>query len=152
MKSPSCLLLSYLVAALNLGLSKSDVVKLILDTDMNGDVDDVGALCAAHGLVQLGEAEIVAVVHNVGYPRAIGAVSVINHYYGRDDIALGAFNGEFGRYVGGVFIDDLVAIFDSPVKHYDQVEDAVTVLRKTLASSEDNSVVLVTLGFLTNIA
>ena len=26
--------------------------------------------------------------------------------------------------------------FDSPVKHYDQVEDAVTVLRKTLASSE----------------
>ena len=25
------------------------------------DVDDVGALCAAHGLVQLGEAEILAV-------------------------------------------------------------------------------------------
>ena len=40
-------------------------------------------------------------VHNVGYPKAIGAVSVINHYFGRDDIALGAFKGEFGRYVGG---------------------------------------------------
>ena len=85
----------------------------------NGDVDDVGALCAAHGLEQLGEAQIFAVgnifinfnptqrhhcwllVHNVGYPRSIGAVSVINHYYGRDDIVLGAFKGEFGKNHSG---------------------------------------------------
>ena len=40
-------------------------------------------------------------VHNVGYARAIGAVSVINHFYGRDDIALGAFKGQFGDYVSG---------------------------------------------------
>ena len=39
----------------------SGVVKLIFDTDMDFDVDDVGALCAAHGLVRLGEAEILAV-------------------------------------------------------------------------------------------
>ena len=26
--------------------------------------------------------------------------------------------------------------FDSPVKHYDQVEEAVVVLRKTLAAAE----------------
>ena len=38
-----------------------------------------------------GEVDILAVVHNTGYPKAIGAVSVINHYYGRDDILLGAF-------------------------------------------------------------
>lgn len=82
------------------------------------DVDDVGALCAAHGLVELGEAEILTVgtdidkvigfivkvlpsVHSVGYPRAIGAVSVINHFYGRDDIQLGAFKGEFGANFSG---------------------------------------------------
>ena len=58
-------------------------VKLIIDTDMDFDVDDVGAVCAAHGLATRGEAELVAVVHSVGYPRAIGAVSVINHYYHR---------------------------------------------------------------------
>ena len=108
-------------------------------------------------------------VHNVGYPRAIGAVSVINHFYGRDEIALGAFKGTFGQNIKGnvardilkyfnnekcpgVYIDDLVDNFDSPVKHYDQVEDAVTVLRSTLASAEDNSVVVVSLGFMTNIA
>ena len=75
-------------------------------------------------------------VHNVGYPKAIGAVSVINHYYGRDDIRLGAFKGDFGDYIGGNYIDDLVDNFDSPIKHYDQVADAVSVLRQTLAEAE----------------
>ena len=31
----------------------------------------------------LGEVDLLAVTHNTGYPAAIGAVSVINHYYGR---------------------------------------------------------------------
>ena len=63
-------------------------------------------------------------------------MSVINHYYGRDDIRLGAFKGDFGDYIGGNYIDDLVDNFDSPIKHYDQVEDAVSVLRQTLAEAE----------------
>merc|ERR1719468_581174 len=107
------LLWSYLLVGCN------GRVNIILDTDMDFDVDDVGALCAAHGLAQLGEVEILAVVHNVGYPKAIGAVSVINHYYGRDDIRLGAFKGDFGDYIGGNYVDDLVDNFDSPIKHFD---------------------------------
>ena len=96
-------------------------------------------------------------------------MSVINHYYGRDDIRLGAFKGDFGDYIGGNYIDDLVDNFDSPVKHYDQVEDAVSVLRQTLAEAEvrviqdsplmffklsnkDHSVVIASVGFLLNIA
>ena len=47
-------------------------------------------------------------VHNVGYPRAIGAVSVINHFYGRDDITLGAFKGTFGQNIKG---ESLVTYF-----------------------------------------
>ena len=50
-------------------------------------------------LQDLGEAELLAVVHSTGYPTAIGAVSVINHFFGRDDILLGAFKGEFGKEV-----------------------------------------------------
>lgn len=36
----------------------------------------------------------------------------------------------------GPYIDDLVDNFESPIKHYDQVDDAVQVLRKTLAKAE----------------
>ena len=50
-------------------------------------------------LQNLGEAELLAVVHSTGYPPAIGAVSVINHFFDRDDVLLGAFKGEFGKEV-----------------------------------------------------
>ena len=50
----------------------------------------------------------MAVVHNVGYPKAIGAVSVINHYFGRDEITLGAFKGTFGEKINGRVLDILV--------------------------------------------
>ena len=130
----------------------NSMVKLIIDTDMDFDVDDVGAVCAAHAMADRGEVEIIAIVHNAGYPRGIGAVSVLNHYYGRDDISLGAFKGKFGQDVGGVYIDDLVENWESPVKHYDQVKDAVVVLREALAGADDASVVISSVGFLTNIA
>ena len=132
--------------------SSSPVPKLIIDTDMDFDVDDVGAICAAHAMADRGEVEIIAIVHNVGYPTAIGAVSVLNYFYGRDQIALGAFKGHFGAEKSGPYIDDLVENFDSPIKHYDQVTDAVQVLREALAAAEDQSVVISSVGFLTNIA
>ena len=95
-------------------------------------------------------------VHNVGYPRAIGAVSVINHFYGRDDIRLGAFKGDFGASSSGIiiinnsifekerynficlgpYIDHLLDLFESPIRNYSQVEDAVTVLRRSLSDAE----------------
>ena len=50
----------------------------------------------------------MAVVHNVGYPKAIGAVSVINHYFGRDEITLGAFKGTFGEKINGRVLDHLM--------------------------------------------
>ena len=39
-------------------------------------------------------------------------------------------------YNSGIYIDELVDNFDSPVKHYDQVKNAVTVLRESLAAAE----------------
>ena len=77
---------------------------------------------------------------------------VLNHYYGRDDIHLGAFKGKFGAEVPGVYVDDLVDNWDSHITHYDQVKDAVEIYRQVLDSAEDNSVVISSVGFLTNIA
>jgi hypothetical protein len=61
------------------------------------------------------QVDIKAIVHDAGIPEGIGAMSVgplthqadlytahaqvLNHYYGRDDILLGAYKGSFGRWV-----------------------------------------------------
>ena len=47
-------------------------------------------LCAAHALEDLGEAKIVAVVHDSAAHAGVGAISVINDYYGRAHIPIGA--------------------------------------------------------------
>ena len=78
-------------------LAAADAVPLIIDTDMGFDVDDVGAVCMANELMLLGEANILAIVHDTGYKIGIGGVSAINHYYGHDSIPLGAYKGTFGR-------------------------------------------------------
>ena len=146
---------------------------LIIDTDMSFDVDDVGAICMAHALHDLGEARLLAVVHDSGYPRGIGAASVLNHFYHHDNaVQLGAYKGPFGRcgadsegagscfkgmprpgnvWVTGDYVPDMVTNWQSPIKTSAQVEDAVTVYRRVLAAADDHSVVVAAIGFATNL-
>merc|ERR1719400_3031407 len=71
--------------------STEGAVPLIIDTDASFDVDDVVAICMAHALMDNGEVDIKAIVHDAGIPEGIGAMSVLNHYYGHDDVLLGAY-------------------------------------------------------------
>lgn len=61
--------------------------RLIVDTDMGFDVDDVMAVCLANTLHWLGEVELLAVVHDTGCHLGIGGPSAINHFYGHDNIS-----------------------------------------------------------------
>ena len=127
------------------------------------DVDDVGALCTAHALADLGEADILAVVHNSGLERGVGAVSAINHFYGRGEIPLGAYTGQVGQpsrtpapdwtnHGKGWYVHELVEEFAPPIQDASQVEDATTVLRRALASAPPGrSVTIVSIGHATNL-
>merc|ERR1711971_66652 len=132
-------------------------VQLIIDTDASFAVDDVVAICLAHSLANKGEVDIRAIVHNTGIPEAIGAVSVLNHYFGRDDILLGSYKGTVGMDVNGTwirgdYIDELVNNWDSPIKDNSQVMEATEVYRKVLSEAEDHSIVISSIGFVQNIA
>jgi len=134
-------------------------VPLIIDTDMSVDVDDVGALCLAHALADRGEANLLAVVHDAGYPHGVGAVSVINRFYNRD-VPIGAYKGSFGRapsdqggdWVDGPYVWDLIQNYDPPIRNSSQVPGAVQVYRRALAAAADRSVVVAAIGFATNLA
>jgi len=165
-------------AAASADVSGMSPTPLIIDTDMSTDVDDVVAICMAHELQDRGEAKLLGVVHNTGLLEGIGAVSVLNHFYGHDDVALGAYKGDFDngsqvlaegswQSTGGVaagdgqgeikttagpFVKNLSRGFSSPVKNYTQVPDSVHVYRQVLSSQPDHSVVVASIGFLTNLA
>ena len=133
-------------------------------------VDDVGALCVAHALADKGEVNILAVVHNTGSPSGVGAISVLNRYYGRDHIPVGAYHGRVGTVDGnpqspwgfkrypplppwqiGPYVDDLVANFPSRIRNASQAPDATVLLRSVLEAAPDGSVTIVSVGYTTNL-
>lgn len=124
--------------------------QLIIDTDMSGDCDDVGAVCIAHALMMRGEAKLLAVVHNTGLDTGVGAISAINTYYGQH-VPIGAYKGPFNKGLRGSYVDDLARNFPTKIQHAGQAPDALTVYRQTLAAAADGSVWVSSIGFTTNL-
>lgn len=141
--------------------------RLLLDTDLSVDVDDVLALCVAHALADRNEVELVAMLHGTGLSAGVGGISVINHFYGRDGIPIGAYRGDTGapehtfdgerrafawtNRGNGHYVSGLMSTFESPVRQADDVLDALTVYRRTLQASLPRSIVVASIGFSTNL-
>ncbi|MGO9239749.1 MAG: nucleoside hydrolase [Bryobacteraceae bacterium] len=123
-------------------------VPVIFDTDIGNDVDDCLALAILHAFQSRGEARIAAVTitkDNVWAPRL---VSAINLFYGRPEIPVGVVHDGKTRDDGYL----KKAIDAGHYKYKDDARDAVTVLREALLSEKDGSLVIVQVGFSTNLA
>jgi hypothetical protein len=64
--------------------------QLILDTDIDMDVDDVGALALCHSLADRGEMDLIGVVCDSASSSAAACAHVINASRGRPDIPVGS--------------------------------------------------------------
>lgn len=131
---------------------KKAPVPVILDTDIGPDFDDAGALAILHALADKKEATILAVVSCNRYPYTVPMIDVINTYYKRGNIPVGTVK------TGGVNLSDenrwnekISAKYPHRLKTNADAPDAITVYRSVLAKQPDASVVLVTVGFLTNL-
>ena len=128
-------------------------VKIILDTDMLTDPEDVNALWLLNALADRGEVEILACVIN-GHEsnRASGAaVDVVNTWFGRPNIPLGAFKGGFPKKTSP-FTPLLRDKYAHTAPSDDLLTTATEVYRKVLAAQPDRSVKIVSIGFLVNLA
>lgn len=128
-------------------------VSLILDTDIGPDYDDVGAMALLHALADQGEAEILATVSSNLDPLVVPSIDVLNTYFGRPDLPIGA------PKTAGVDLpawqhwsDTLAANYPHDLKSTADAPEAVQVYRRVLAEQPDSSVTIVTVGFLTNLA
>lgn len=131
----------------------SDPVRIIFDTDIGPDYDDVGAMAFLHAMADSGKAEILATVASNKHKLVAPSISVLNYYFGRPDLEIGVPKSE-GVNLGSNqhWADSIVAKYPHKILDTLVWEDAVTVYRKTLSSQADNSVTIVTVGFLTNLS
>ncbi|MHC4743694.1 MAG: nucleoside hydrolase [Planctomycetota bacterium] len=129
--------------------STRQAVPIIFDTDIGTDVDDAGALAILHVLADKGEAGILATMSANQNRWSAPAIDVINTYYGRPDLPIGSSKTgpdpeEWYRSSVGNYPHDLTTGHDAPA--------AVELYRKILAARGDNSVTIVVVGWLTNMA
>jgi hypothetical protein len=68
-------------------------VRLIFDTDIESDVDDVGSVALLHALADRGEVEILAMGVSAKHRWSVPCLSALNTYFGRPDIPLGGVKG-----------------------------------------------------------
>lgn len=128
-------------------------VKIIYDTDMDTDCDDAGALAILHALADRGEAEILATVVSSRYPWSAPCVEAINRYYSRPDLPIGVPKTKWsdtGRR-GSRYARHISEQFPTRLKSNDDAPDAVDVYRRVLAGQDDGTVVIVSVGYLTNL-
>lgn len=128
-------------------------VKIIFDTDLGSDYDDVGALAFLHAAADSGKAEILATMASNMYELTAPSIDLINTYFGRQNLPVGS------PKTGGVtdispyhWADTIVARYPHTLKTTSEAPDAVKVFRKILADQPDTSVIVVTVGYLTNIS
>lgn len=131
-------------------------VPLIFDTDIGNDVDDVLALGMIHALESRGWCELLAVTVTKDHELAAPFVDAVNTFYGRGAIPIGAVRDgvtpQEGKFIGLATKRDGDRLRYPRDLEPGQAEEAVSLLRRVLAAAEDDSVVIVQVGFSTNLA
>lgn len=132
-------------------------VQLIIDTDLGFDVDDAGAIAVANHLQDIGACKLLAIVHNTGFAKGIGGVSVINNWYNRSSsVKLGAYKGVWASSPAAQSAQDkytttIETRYPSPVQDSSQTDDAMTAYKAVLSAADDASVVIASIGEPTNL-
>ncbi len=124
-------------------------VPVIFDTDMGNDIDDALALAMLHGLQSRGEIRLAAVTITKDNPWAARYVSAVNIFYGRGAIPIGVVKNGVTKDEGNY---NRKAIDGGRHKWSDQTHDAVALLKDVLAKEPDGSVIVIQVGFSTNLA
>ena len=125
-------------------------VRVIYETDFTLDVDDVGALAVLHALEDNGEVDILAISYNEVQSRAADAIDAINTWYGRGDIPIGLYDKPLVEpdYFHS-YIDDLAGMQNDITDNL--VDSSLNVYKQVLSEQPDNSVTIISVGFLNNL-
>jgi purine nucleosidase len=127
--------------------------RIIFDTDITGDVDDVLALAMCHTLADRGACDLLGVTISKHHPLTASFVDAQNTFHGRPDLPIGVTRDPMAQARESRYLQ----LAESPhyphdLCHNAQAEDAVQLLRKLLASQTNHSVTIVSVGIASNLA
>jgi inosine-uridine nucleoside N-ribohydrolase len=131
----------------------ADKIKIILDTDIGPDYDDVGAMAVLHAMADSGKIQILGTFSSNKDSLVVPTIDVLNTWFGRPEILTGSpKKSGVSLSASQHWPDSLVSRFPHKIKSSRMAPDAVAGYRQILAAQPDHSVTIVTVGFLTNLS
>ena len=139
--------------------AKPEKLRVIFETDIGNDIDDALALDMLYKYMDQGEIDLLAVMLNKCAPAPAEFMDIMGTWYGYPDIPVGIVRdgaddhwGQYAQKVVDLHKEDGAPMFERTHSDYDKLPDAHILYRKILAQQPDNSVVISTVGFSTNLA
>lgn len=133
------------------GTAAAQPVPVIFDTDMDSDCDDAAALAILHALADNGEARILGTMISSKHAWSAACTDAINTFYGRPNLPVGVPKGPGAIEQGSKYARQIAAEYAHDTPPVQDVPDATVLYRKMLSAEPSNSVVIVTVGDLTNL-
>ena len=136
-------------------------INFIMETDIGNDIDDVIAMDMLYKYVDAGIINLLGVCINKEGERAGEFVDILNTWYGHPDIPIGIIHDgapcreveyNYTRKVADLETPEGQPAFKRTLKDHDSLQEAPTLYRKLLSKAKDNSVVIASVGFSTNLA
>jgi len=137
--------------------AESAPVKIVFDTDIGNDVDDVLALSMLHALQTRGDCELLAVTITKPDDLAGPFVDAMNTFYGRPWLPIGfthaGLTNEPSKFLALAEAKDGSGWrYPHRLERSSDAPPAVQLLREVLSRQPDHSVVMVQVGFFSNLA
>jgi hypothetical protein len=151
-------------------------IPVIVDTDMNGDIDDAAALALLNDFMDQGQVNLLACNHNTTTSdlSSCAVIQAINAYYGHPSLPIGQAYGDKGPAMpmtsilapappgpgayhevrgpwGSAYALKIHRKFDPTFPNDDKMPAGVDIYRKALASAADGTVVICSIGTMENI-
>ncbi len=134
-------------------------VPVVYDTDMGNDIDDALALAMLHALESRGEARLIAVTITKDNTWAAPYIDLVNHFYQRPNIPIGMIRDGKTPEDSAMIREpserrgpNNTPLYPRRIQAGRDAPDAVRTIREALEKEKDGSVVVVQVGFSTNLA
>ena len=124
---------------------------VIFDTDIDSDVDDVGALAMLYRLHNRKQIHLLGVIVTSDDPYAPTCVSALNYHYGFAELPVGFLENQPTLTNHSRYAKQISEEYPRKMKSYSDAEPATQLYRRLLAGSPDKSVVIVTVGHLSSL-
>jgi len=133
------------------GLTGAEPLRVIFDTDMDADNDDVAAAAMLHALADAGKVEILAMGVVSLCPYSPACLDAINTYYGRGDIPIGVHKRSELAMHDSSYAKVVAERCPNDIGLSSKVPEVLSIYRQVLAMEPDGKVTIIAVGQMNNL-